>query len=113
MGREPGSILKDKHAQNANNTLLVISEQHSRICSVFTASSSQNALSLTLSSFLQQSLFPLGGKGAAESRFVLISTKHAQECSLRLGAVRPFFIVFAYVLSEWTNKSWKSHRKCI
>ena len=62
MGREPGSILKDKHAQNANNTLLVISEQGSRICSVFTASSSQNALSFTLSSFPQQSLFPPRGK---------------------------------------------------
>ena len=79
MDREPGSILKDKHAQNANNTLLVISEQGSRICFVFTASSSQNALSLTLSSFPQQSLFPPREKkvsvGAAESQFVLISTK--------------------------------------
>ena len=37
MGREPGSMLKDKHAQNANNTLLVISEQGSRICSVLQA----------------------------------------------------------------------------
>ena len=62
MGREPGSMLKDKHAQNANNTSLISLEQGSRVCSVFTASSSQNALSLTLSSFPQQSLFPPGGK---------------------------------------------------
>ena len=80
MGREPGSMLKDKHAQNANNTSLISLEQGSRVCSVFTASSSQNALSLTLSSFPQQSLFlqreKKGSVGAAaESRFVLISTK--------------------------------------